>query len=89
MRDFAGDSGQIAAAVADTRIGKKGEHKEGERLRREHLFLNFRIYRGGRIEVRPSFHYELEPRFKSGRPRLTASSCVMRTTDRSKRSASS
>ena len=41
---------------------------EGESMRREHLFLNFRIHRGGRIDVRPSFHYESEPRRKTGRP---------------------
>jgi len=27
----------------------------------QHLFLNFRIYRGGRIEVLPSFHFPAQP----------------------------
>lgn len=43
-------------------------HEDREVMRREHLFLNFTIYRGGRIDVRPSFHYESESRLKSGRP---------------------
>jgi hypothetical protein len=56
-------------ASADTRAARVAVvHEDGERLRREHLFLNFRIHRGGRVDVRPSFHYESEPRFKSGRP---------------------
>lgn len=33
----------------------------------QHLFLNFRIYRGGRVEVFPSFHYLSSPAIKSGR----------------------
>jgi hypothetical protein len=41
---------------------------EGESMRREHLFLNFRIHRGGQIDVRPSFHYESKLRGKTGRP---------------------
>jgi hypothetical protein len=56
------------AASGDTRTAKAAVHEDGERLRREHLFLNFRIDRGGRVEVRPSFHYQSEPRFKPGRP---------------------
>jgi hypothetical protein len=58
-------------ASSDTRAtieaGAHEEHQKGEVMRREHLFLNFRIHRGGRIDVRPSFHYESEPRTKSGR----------------------
>src|SRR5262249_39127013 len=41
--------------------------KPVESMRGQHLFLNFRIYRGGTVEVFPSFHYESEPRLKQGR----------------------
>lgn len=36
--------------------------------RGDHLFLNFRILRGGRIEVMPSFHYAARHRAPSGKP---------------------
>jgi hypothetical protein len=33
----------------------------------EHLFLNFQIYRDGKINLSPSFHYPSNPLIKSGR----------------------
>ncbi|MGH2416301.1 MAG: hypothetical protein ACRDEA_21940, partial [Microcystaceae cyanobacterium] len=35
-------------------------------LPREHLFLSFRIYREGRVEVFPSFHYLSLPTLRKG-----------------------
>lgn len=40
---------------------------ERRRVPNEYLFLNFRIYRGGKVEVFPSFHYKSRPLIKSGR----------------------
>jgi hypothetical protein len=58
----------VGASPDTSRATVHQEHSEGEVMRREHLFLSFTIHRGGRIDVRPSFHYESEPRLKSGRP---------------------
>lgn len=46
------------------------DHHDGDLrpgARSEHLFLNFRILRGGRIEVMPSFHYPARHRYTPGR----------------------
>jgi hypothetical protein len=41
---------------------------EEQPLSPEYLFLNFAVYRGGRIHVAPSFHYPASPTVKEGRP---------------------
>jgi len=43
------------------------ELSEGQSTLSEHLFLSFRVYRGGSIEVFPSFHYPSLPTIKSGK----------------------
>jgi len=43
------------------------EHIERPSQDGQYLFLNFRIYRGGKVEVLPSFHYLSLPTVKQGR----------------------
>lgn len=39
---------------------------ESTAVKRQHLFLKFRIYRGGKVDIFPSFHYISRQPFKNG-----------------------
>jgi len=46
---------------------QREEHIELPSAPSQYLFLNFRIYRGGKVEMSPSFHYLALPSLKTGR----------------------